>query len=205
MKIAASSVVELIYELVVEGNLVDHTTAEKPLDFIFGTGSLLPKFEEHIAGLEPGAKFAFTLTPEEGYGVSSPENLIELPVAAFDGHREFLQRGAQVPLTDGNGGMVIGRITEIGELFVKLDLNHPMADKTLEFSGEIISVREATEKELTEGLHGELVRRGCGGCHGGGCHGGCGGGCGKGEGGCNCGGEGGDGCNCDEGGCGCGE
>lgn len=201
MKIADFSVVELIYELVVNGNVVDHATAEKPLDFIFGTGTLLPKFEEHIAGLEPGAKFAFTLTPEEGYGVSAPENVIELPVAAFEGHEEFLKMDAQVPLTDGKGGIVVGRVIEVGELFAKIDLNHPMADMTLEFSGEVLSVREATQQEIKEGLHGELVQHSCHRCHGG-CHGGC---HGEGDGECNCGGESGDGCNCGEGGCHCGE
>jgi len=58
-----------------------------------------------------------------------------------------------------------------------MDLNHPMAGKTLNFSGEIVSVREATEKELFEGLHGEFVQHhecNChGGCHEGGCEGGC--------------------------------
>ena len=63
--------------------------------------------------------------------------------------------------------------------------------KTLHFKGEVLTVREATEKELTEGLHGEYVHT-CGGC-GGGCHGhdgDCGGchdgGCGDSDCGCGC-------------------
>ena len=83
-----------------------------------------------------------------------------------------------------------------------MDLKSPMAGKTLNFSGEIVSVREATEKELKEGLHGERVHQcHCGGGHEGGCgDGSCGdGGC-CGEGGC---GEG-DCCgNGHDGGCGC--
>jgi FKBP-type peptidyl-prolyl cis-trans isomerase SlyD len=95
------------------------------------------------------------------------------------------------------GGVIPGVVVEVSEDSVKMDLNHQMAGKTLHFTGEIVSVREATEKELTEGLHGEYVHT-CGGC-GGGCHGH--------EGGCHEGGchEGGchDGeCGCD-GGCGC--
>ena len=73
-----------------------------------------------------------------------------------------------------------------------MDLNHQMAGKTLHFTGEIVTVREATEKELTEGLHGEFVHTcGCGGCHGhdGGCGGNCSDGhCGEGhDGECGCG------------------
>ena len=48
MKIAQNKVVEFCYELEVEGAVVDQTTKERPLDYIHGTGSLLPKLEDHI-------------------------------------------------------------------------------------------------------------------------------------------------------------
>lgn len=216
MKITNHSVVELIYDLNVDGQLVDHTTKEKPLDFIQGVGSLLAKFEENIAGLEPGEKFAFTLTPEEGYGEIEQERIIDLPKAAFEVNgkvrEDLLVAGKTVPMMTASGGVIPGLILEVKEETVKMDLNHPMAGKTLNFSGEILSVREATEKELEEGLHGEFVHSNCG-CHGGhgeegGCHG-CGGGChGDHEHGEGCGGEHehGDGCcgGHGEGDCGCG-
>ena len=47
MKIAQNTVVEFTYELEVDGQVVDHTVKERPLDYIHGTGSLLPKLEEH--------------------------------------------------------------------------------------------------------------------------------------------------------------
>ena len=50
MKIEKNRVVEFAYELEVDGNIVDHTTKERPLDYIQGTGSLLPKLEEHGTG-----------------------------------------------------------------------------------------------------------------------------------------------------------
>jgi len=200
MKIADFSVVELIYDLMVDGELVDHTTKDNPLDFIFGTGSLLGKFEEQIKGLEAGSKFEFTLAPEDAYGVYDETKTTDLPIAAFEGHEQFLKLGCIVPLFDETGRVVHAKVAEIGELFVKMDLNHPMAGKALNFTGEVLTVREASQKEITEGLHGELVKHGCGGCHGGNCGGGCHGDGGCGEGGC---GEGG--CNCGEGGCGCSE
>ena len=63
MKISEKKVVALTYTLTVDGQVADQTTEDRPLDFIFGMGYLLPKFEENIAGKEPGDSFEFTLTP----------------------------------------------------------------------------------------------------------------------------------------------
>lgn len=194
MKITKNAVVEFSYELEVEGQIVDRTTNEKPLDYIHGTGSLLPKLEEHIEGMQAGDKFEITLAPADAYGEVDPQRIIDLPKAAFEVNGEvredLLVPGNTIPMMNSRGGVIPGVVLEVTPESVKMDLNHQMAGKTLHFVGEIVSVREATEKELTEGLHGEYVHScGCGGgCHGGGCHGGeCGGECGGHEGECDCG------------------
>ena len=209
MKISANTVVEFAYELEVDGQIVDRTTVEKPLDYIHGTGSLLPKLEAHIEGMQAGDKFDITLAPVDAYGEVEPQRIIDLPKAAFEVNGEvredFLVPGNTIPMMNSMGGVIPGVVLEVTADTVKMDLNHQMAGKTLHFTGEIVSVREATEKELTEGLHGEYVHScGCGGgCHGGGCHGGeCGGhdgecgGCGGHEGGCGEGHDGDCGCGC---------
>ncbi len=196
MKISQNTVVEFCYELEVDGQVVDRTTKERPLDYIHGTGSLLPKLEAHIEGMEPGAAFDVTLSPADGYGEVDPARIIDLPKAAFEVNGEIredlLVPGNTIPMMNSMGGVIPGVVLEVSEDSVKMDLNHQMAGKTLHFTGEVLSVREATEKELAEGLHGELVHScGCGGCHGhdgdcGGCEGGH---CGEGHGddcGCGC-------------------
>ena len=194
MKITQNAVVEFSYELEVDGQVVDHTTKERPLDYIHGTGSLIPKLEAHIEGMEPGDKFDVTLSPADGYGEVDPNRIIDLPKAAFEVNGEIredlLVPGNTIPMMNSMGGVIPGVVIEVSEDSVKMDLNHQMAGKTLHFTGEVLSVREATEKELTEGLHGEFVHTcGCGGCHGGDCGGGCEGGhCGEGhDGDCGCG------------------
>ena len=202
MKIEQNKVVEFAYELEVDGNIVDRTTKERPLDYIHGTGSLLPKLEEHIEGMEPGATFDVTLSPADAYGEIDQDRIIDLPKAAFEVNGEvredLLVPGNTIPMMNSMGGVIPGVVLEVTPETVKMDLNHQMAGKTLHFTGEIISVREATEQELTEGLHGEYVHK-CGGCHGG--NGGCGGGCH--EGGCG-GHDDGECCGHGEGDCGCG-
>ena len=193
MKISANTVVEFAYELEVDGQIVDRTTVEKPLDYIHGTGSLLPKLEAHIEGMQAGDKFDITLAPVDAYGEVEPQRIIDLPKGAFEVNGEIredlLVPGNTIPMMNSMGGVIPGVVLEVTEDTVKMDLNHRMAGKTLHFTGEVVSVREATEKELTEGLHGEFVHScGCGGCGG---HGGCGdcegGNCSEGEGECGCG------------------
>ena len=193
MKIGQNKVVEFVYELEVDGQVVDKTVKERPLDYIHGTGSLLPKLEEHIEGMQAGDTFDVTLSPADGYGEVDPSRIIDLPKGAFEVNGEIredlLVPGNTIPMMNSMGGVIPGVVLEVTEDTVKMDLNHRMAGKTLHFTGEVVSVREATEKELTEGLHGEFVHScGCGGCGG---HGGCGdcegGNCSEGEGECGCG------------------
>ena len=166
MKVQKNNVVELTYELIVDGKLADKATQERPLGYIHGTHMLLPKFESEVEGKEPGDEFAFTLTPEEGYGTFDASRLFELPKAAFeiDGkvREDLLVVGQIIPMLSNTGQVVQGTVHEVKPDTVVMDFNHPMAGKTLNFTGKVVSVREATEKELKEGLHGEFLPQGRG-------------------------------------------
>jgi len=183
MTIDNEKVVSLIYELEVDGAIKDKTTKENPLEFIFGLGYLLPKFEANIFGKVPGDSFDFTLDAKDGYGEFDPQAVIDLPKNIFevDGKIQegLLVPGNVVPMMNQAGGIIPGKVVEVTDDIVKMDFNHELADKTLHFTGEIVAVRDATEKELSEGLHGERAAHNCGGdCSscGSGCSG-CGGGC----------------------------
>lgn len=213
MKITDKKVVVLNYELNVDGQTVDKTTEETgPLDYIHGEHMLLPKFEAELEGLEAGSAFSFTLAPEDAYGEYEPKRKFDIPKSSFEINGELredlLKIGGIVPLLNSSGMVVRAKIVAVHDDAVTVDFNHPMAGKTLNFSGTVLSVRDATDKELSEGLHGEfLPMEGC--CHGGGCNKGGGKGfChgkGHGDGEHCCHGDG-EGCNDDcQCGCGCSE
>lgn len=151
MKIADKKFVTLTYTLLVDGEVADMATEESPLGFVYGLGFLLPEFEKNIDGKKKGDKFEFTLTPEQGYGPSNPQMLLDLGKEIFmvDGKIEdgLLVAGNEIPMMTADGMRVFGRVVEIGKDSVKMDFNHPMAGKTLNFSGEIVGVREATEED----------------------------------------------------------
>lgn len=171
MKIEKNKVVGVSYTLIVDGQVADKATEEKPLEYIHGTNMLIPRFEHEIEGKEPGEDFAFVVSPEEGYGTYDQKFCFDIPKSSFeiDGkvREDLLVVGNFIPMMNTSGHVVNGKIKEIKENEVTMDFNHPMAGKTLNFSGKVISVREATQKELTEGLHGEyLPEEECECCHG---------------------------------------
>lgn len=200
MKVEKNKMVAVDYKLTVDGQIADQSRPGQPLEFICGTGMLLPKFEAAIEGKEPGEKVAFTLEPKDGYGEIIAEAIVDLPKTIFmvDGKlaEDILFVGSQVPMSDAQGNRMLGTIREIADETVKMDFNHPMAGKTLDFEVEVVSVRDVTPEDLASkggcscGCdHGDCGHEGCDcdhdGCDHDGCD--CGGHEHHHEGGCDCG------------------
>ncbi|MDR2231865.1 MAG: FKBP-type peptidyl-prolyl cis-trans isomerase [Tannerella sp.] len=180
MNISTNKFVSVTYDLNVgdgdERELMERATAQRPLEFIFGTGAMLPAFEEELNGLTEGAEFIFTLTPDKAYGEYEAENLIELPKTMFEVDGQFddenVIEGSTIPMIDSNGQRLMGSVHEIREDVVIMDFNHPLAGETLHFSGKVIDVHEPTSADMAK-FNGDMHD----GCGSGGCEG-CGGGCG---------------------------
>jgi FKBP-type peptidyl-prolyl cis-trans isomerase SlyD len=185
-----NNVVSIVYELRAgskQGEVVESLSVDNPLTFLFGTGGLLPKFEEKINGLSEGDSFEFLLRSEDAYGPVIENAIVHVPKTVFeiDGKIDetLMTIGNSVPMMDSEGRRLNGTVIAIEGEAVKMDFNHPMAGNDLHFKGEVTGIRNATDEELA---HGHIHD------HGGGC------GCGN--------GNGSDG-SCDDhqgGGCGCG-
>jgi FKBP-type peptidyl-prolyl cis-trans isomerase SlyD len=160
MKIEKNKMVSLIYELREnnsEGKIIEALEAGNPLKFVFGTGKLLPEFESNISSLGKGDNFSFILNSENAYGEKREDMIIDVPVSVFMRNgkidEEICRTGNVVPMTDSEGHQITGVICEIGESYVKMDFNHPMAGLTLAFTGKIIDVRTATDHEIAGTAH----------------------------------------------------
>lgn len=134
---------------------VEETTSENPMTFLYGVGMMIPKFEDEIQNLAIGDKSSFEITPIEGYGERDPEAVTQLPVDMFQG-QELPPVGAVLPLSDNQGNNFQAMVLEVTPEAVVVDLNHPMAGRSLFFDVEILNARPATEEELAHGhAHGE--------------------------------------------------
>ncbi|MCL2598104.1 MAG: peptidylprolyl isomerase [Paludibacter sp.] len=172
MKISVNKLVSLDYQLYADGvngkyELVEETTPERPLTFIFGTGSMLPKFEESLLGLQEGDKFEFSIEPNNAYGEYIDENVVELERAIFEVDGKFDETkifvGNVIPMKDRSGTHFQAEIVSISPTHVTLDLNHPLAGDTLHFNGQVRQVREPSSEELAT-LSGGGCSSGCDSC-----------------------------------------
>jgi len=160
MKIEVNKVVAVSYRLEANENgkekvHVETAGADKPLIFLFGTGGLIPAFEENLIGKTKGDKFSFSIEAAQAYGEIEAEALVDLPLDIFkvDGVVDVsvLKTGNIVPMSDRDGNRLDGRVVGLNGDTVKMDFNHPLAGQNLHFSGEVLEVREASEEELAHG------------------------------------------------------
>ena len=168
--------VTVSYELrtAADAEPIEIADASTPLEFICGQGQTLEYFEMNLLNLNTGNSFDFKIPAANGYGEVKEDMIVELPKDIFaEVEADELQPGNTLPMQDSLGRHLNGTIAEVGDDFVKMDFNHPMAGKDLYFKGKVLAVRDATDEEL-EALHSHK----CGGCHGcGSDDGGCGSGC----------------------------
>jgi FKBP-type peptidyl-prolyl cis-trans isomerase SlyD len=175
-EISKHSMVTLTYDLRIDdeqGEVIETATQENPLQFLFGAGTMLPKFESHLAGLKAGEPFTIRLLKNDAYGDINHDAIVDLPKHVFlmDGKfdDELVAVGNTVPMMSSNGQRLNGHVLEISDDSVKMDFNHPLAGEDLYFSGKVLEVREASEEELAQILTGGGCGCGSHGCNDGGC------------------------------------
>ena len=158
-----------------EKEFVEEATDDRPFQFISGLGITLDDFEKQVIGIEKGGEFDFKLTQEQAYGDYEDERVLDLDREIFtiNGHfdHENVFVDAILPLQNEDGQRLFGKVLNITDNSVKIDLNHPLAGKELHFKGHIVENREATKEEI-QALINSLSGEGCGcGCEE--CEGGC--------------------------------
>jgi len=148
--VAENLVVTMDYKLFVDGELYDSSEEEGPIAFLQGHQNIVPGLEKELYGLEIGASKKVRVNPEDGYGQPDPEAVMSVPLS--DMPEEIpVEVGVELELRDEDDELIAATITEVGEDFVLLDFNHPLAGKVLDFDITIRELRNASSEELDHG------------------------------------------------------
>ena len=143
-------VVSLAYTLTVDGEVLDHSTADDPLIYLHGADNIIPGLEKALTGLAAGDSKQVVVTPEEAYGEYDPDDVEEVERALFPSDVELVE-GLVLTLRDEDGHEYDATVVEVGDDTVTLDFNHPLAGETLHFAVEVIELRDPTPDERAHG------------------------------------------------------
>ncbi len=155
MKIANGTVVAIDYSLHLgDGRVVDASEAKEPLTYLHGEGQIVPGLESALEGLEVGARKHVVVAPAEGYGEHDARGVQEVQRSAFPQGFDP-EVGMELTAEGEDGEAVPFAIREVRPESVVIDLNHPLAGKTLHFDVTVREVREPTDEERAHGhVHG---------------------------------------------------
>ncbi len=142
LRVGENCEVILHFDLKLEdGSAADSTRVNnKPAKMVIGDGSLTPNFEACLMGLTKGDKKAFTLAPEDAFGMPNPNNVHYMDRSRFDADLK-IEEGMILAFTQPGGAEVPGIIRSVAGDSVTVDFNHPLAGQTVIFDVEIIDVR----------------------------------------------------------------
>jgi len=146
---------------------LDTNVGAAPLEFISGTGQIIPGLENELVKMEVGTKSDVLVQPADGYGEINEEAIQTLPKEQFAGVE--LEEGMSLYGTGEDGETVQVVVKAFDDDEVTIDYNHPMAGRTLMFTVEILDIRAATEEEIQTGVVGGLAAMGGCGCGDGDC------------------------------------
>tara|TARA_R110002072_G_scaffold228234_11_gene385362 strand:- start:60594 stop:61196 length:603 start_codon:yes stop_codon:yes gene_type:complete len=154
-EIADGHVVTLHYRLTLDdGSIADESFGGEPLVYMHGAQNIVPGLEKQLTGKAVGDKCDVKVTPAEGYGDYDPTLDQTVPRSAFPAEAQ-LAVGIAFQAQDQRGQPITLYIRAIKDDQITVSPNHPMAGQALNFTIEILEVRDATAQEKEHGhAHG---------------------------------------------------
>lgn len=147
------------------GEVIDSSEGRGPLEFIQGRGQIISGLERALYGMALGDEKVVVVAPADAYGEFDSEMLETLPRSVFPPDME-LEEGMGLRMRAQDGRAVVVYVHSVDDESVTVDLNHPLAGKTLHFDVRIARLREATPEELAGGCEGGCASCGSSGCCG---------------------------------------
>ncbi len=132
-----NSVVKFRYTLKLEdGTIIDKDTVEENIN----DESIIEGIREALLGMKEGEKKEIVISPEKGFGYRDENLVLKVPKDIFPPDMT-LEVGGIIDIVDEDGSIYSAIVKELGENYVILDFNHPLAGKKLVAELEVISIQ----------------------------------------------------------------
>lgn len=124
-----------------DGNVFDSSEGAEPLEFVIGSGMLIPGFENAVVGMTINDVKTVNIPSDEAYGPVMEEMMQKVP-------REHLPEdmqpavGMELVSETPDGQQFIVVVRHVGLDHIVVDANHPLAGKDLTFEIRLVEIVE---------------------------------------------------------------
>jgi FKBP-type peptidyl-prolyl cis-trans isomerase SlyD len=116
-------------------SVADSNVGQAPFSYIQGTHQIVPGLERALMGMKPGQQKRVDVSAEQGYGAYDKNTRLTVDKAKVP---SGVKAGTLLRSPDGRTVTV----AEVAEKSVVLDLNHPLAGKSLVFDVKVLKVEK---------------------------------------------------------------
>lgn len=124
-----------------KGAVIDTNVGKEPLTYIQGAGQIVKGLERELNGLKVGDQKKVSVKPEDGYGVHDEKAFQEIPRAKIPADAQKV--GMMLMSKSADGRPIPMRVHQIKDQTIIVDLNHPLAGKTLNFEVKVKDIKAA--------------------------------------------------------------
>ena len=149
-KIEDDVVVSLAFTLTVDDEIVDQADEQNPFFYLHGHENVIPGLENALQGMKIGESKTFVIKPEDAYGEPDPDGIMHLSRSEFPDDLP-LEPGMELEMRNEDDEIVYATVASTTNTMVKLDFNHPLAGKSLQFEVTVLDLDTPSEEELDHG------------------------------------------------------
>ncbi|WP_255067090.1 peptidylprolyl isomerase [Lacihabitans sp. LS3-19] len=129
-----------------DGTVFDSSEGRDPLEFEVGSGMVIKGFDDGVMGMAVGEKKSIHIGVNEAYGPSNEQMIFKFDKAGIPGDVP-LEVGGTLNMHDGQQAVPVV-IREIGDSYVLMDANHPLAGQELNFELEMVAIKDGSNLEV---------------------------------------------------------
>ena len=137
-----------------EAGIFDENKTYKAIPIVVGGNHLLPAIEEAIIGLEEGDTKHIEVDSDSAFGPRDPKLIQLVPMKEFKKQGMTPVRGMKITADAGTG-----KIISVNGGRVKVDFNHELAGKNLEYDVSVVEVIEDDEEKINQFENAQLVAK----------------------------------------------
>ncbi|MCB1465057.1 MAG: peptidylprolyl isomerase [Nitratireductor sp.] len=122
-----------------DGTRFDSSQGRDPLEFVVGSGQIIPGLDKAMPGMSAGDKKTVNVPANEAYGEADPNARQSVPRDQIPADIP-LEVGRQLQVQTQDGRVVAVMVVDLNDEAVVLDANHPLAGQNLTFAIELVSI-----------------------------------------------------------------